>query len=234
MREIDWIAKQTSYVIGTSANGGDPADMTALGVFEGIRAALRHRTGSDQLSGVTVAIQGVGHVGYALCQQLTAAGARLVVADILGDNIARAVTEFGADVMPPDQIHRTAADVFAPCALGGVLDDSTIPELRCAAVVGSANNQLARSEHGEALMRRGVLFAPDYVANSGGLISVGLGLFGEDPKGEMVRDKVRRIGPTLTEIFERAEAAGEAPSVVADRLAVKRIERRRQQRHQVA
>ncbi len=232
--DIDWVAKETSYVIGTSANGGDPAELTALGVFEGIRAALWHRTGGDQLSGATVAVQGVGHVGYALCRQLSEAGARLVISDIVGENIARAVTEFGADVMPPDQIHCTAADVFAPCALGGVLDDATIPELRCAVVVGSANNQLAREEHGAALRRRGILFAPDYVANSGGLISVGLGLFGEDPKGEVVRGKIRLIGATLTEIFERADEQDAAPSQVADQVAAQRIAARRRQRHQVA
>lgn len=229
VREIDWVARETDYVIGTSATGGDPADMTALGVFESIRAALRHRAGDDRLDGITVAVQGCGHVGYALCKQLAAAGAGLVVADVVPEPVARVAAEFGAEITPPEQIHRAAADVFSPSALGGVLDDRTIPELRCAIVAGSANNQLTREEHGEALRRRGILYAPDYVANSGGLISVGLGLFGEDPKGAVVQDKVKRIGNTLAEIFALADDRQAATNVVANELALKRIERRRQE-----
>lgn len=234
VHDMDWVARGTAYVIGTSEHGGDPADMTALGVCEGIRAALRHRTGSDRLAGVMVAVQGLGHVGHALCRQLAAAGADLVVADLDRERIARVVDEFDADVIPPARIHRAEVDVFAPCALGGVLDERTIPELRCAVVAGSANNQLAREAHGGTLRRRGILFAPDYAINAGGLISVGLGLFGEDPKGAVVVGKVRRIAATLAQIFDWADARGVAPGAIAKELALKRIEHRRENRHRVA
>lgn len=234
VRDMDWVAQGTEHVIGTSEHGGDPADMTALGVCEGIRAALRHRTGSDRLTGVRVAVQGLGHVGHALCRQLAAAGAGLVVADLDRERIAGVVDAFDADVVPPAQIHLAEADVFAPCALGGVLDQRTIPELRCAVVAGSANNQLAREAHGETLRRRGILFAPDYVINAGGLISVGLGLFGADPKGAVVVNKVRRIAATLAEIFDWADARGVAPGAIANELAVKHIERHRENQRRVA
>ena len=234
VHDMDWVARGTAYVIGTSEHGGDPADITALGVCEGIRAAVGYRTGSDRLAGVTVAVQGLGHVGHALCRQLAAAGARLVVADLDRERIARVVDEFDADVVPPARIHRAEADVFAPCALGGVLDERTIPELRCAIVAGSANNQLVREAHGEMLRRRGILFAPDYVINAGGLISVGLGFFGEDPKGAVVVGKVRRIGATLAQIFDWADARGVAPGAIANELALKRIEHHREKQHRVA
>lgn len=226
VREVDWIARETSHVIGTSATGGDPADMTAMGVVEAIRAALR-RTGRDGLAGAVVAVQGMGHVGAALCRQLAAKGVRLVVADIVPERASGIAAELGAEIATPERIHAAEADVFSPCALGGAINGRTVPELRCAVVAGSANNQLAEPADGAALHRRGILYAPDYVANSGGLISVRLGQLGEDPKGALVQDKIRRIGVTLDRIFALAASRGAAPDAVADELAAERIERRR-------
>lgn len=224
VRDMDWVADQTSHVIGTSETGGNPADMTALGVCESIRACVGHKFGAGTLTGKTVAVQGLGHVGYLLCEILARDGVKLVVPDIDPDRARRVAGEFGATVVPPGEIHCAPSDVFAPCALGGVLNDQSIPELTCAIVAGSANNQLARKEHGEALRQRGILFAPDYVANSGGLISVGLCLSGEDPKGEMVVDKIRGIAATLGTIFKQADARAVAPDIIAEELVAQRID----------
>ena len=227
VRDMDWVAKETSHVYGTTRNSGDPSFMTALGVGEAIEAAVRYRLGSDTLAGVTVAVQGLGHVGYALSERLAAAGARLVVADVNRQAVDRAVADFGAVAAAPDRIHRAAADVFAPCALGAVLDDDTIPELECAIVAGSANNQLAEERHGELLSRRGILYAPDYVINAGGLISIAAQVAGGDSKSQKAWADVCRIAATLSEIFTRAEADALSPAVVADRIAIELVARRR-------
>ncbi|MDP6788017.1 MAG: Glu/Leu/Phe/Val dehydrogenase dimerization domain-containing protein [Rhodospirillales bacterium] len=221
--DMDWIAETTAHVTGTSRNGGDPSPMTALGVYEGIRAAVKHRLGSTDLSEVTVAVQGLGHVGRALCQRLAADGANLIVADVDADAVKFAVDELGATATEADRIHAVAADVFAPCALGAVLDDETVPALRSAIVAGAANNQLAQDRHGQELHRRGILYAPDYVINAGGLISVAQAVAGEDASGTKAWSAVRRIGAVLSEIFDRAEAEGRSPGAIADRLAVERI-----------
>jgi leucine dehydrogenase len=225
--DMDLIALETEHVVGTTARGEDPSFMTALGVAEGIKAALRHRLGAESLAGVTVAVQGLGHVGAALCERLAQAGARLVVADVDGARAERAARGLGARGVAPDGIFDEPADAFAPCALGAVLDDATIPRLRAAVVAGSANNQLARERHGYALKERGILYAPDYAINAGGLISASMSLLGEDPRGAGAWAKTCQIGPTLSEIFRRADADGLPPHAVADRLARERIRRRR-------
>ena len=223
VEDMDWVGERTSHVIGTTRRGGDPSPMTALGVCEGIKAAVKFRLASDTLAGVKVAVQGLGHVGYALCQRLAGEGARLVVADIDAERVTRATEEFDATALAPEKIHAADADVFAPCAFGAVLNDDSIPELRCAIIGGSANNQLENEKHGEALRARGLLYAPDYVINAGGLISGSMELAGEDPRGAKAWALVCQIGATLGEIFTRAEADGVAPSVIADRIAVERI-----------
>ena len=227
VRDMDWVAEATAHVAGTSGGSGDPSAMTALGVHEGIKAALRHRLGNDALSGVTVAVQGLGNVGHALCERLSGEGAELIVADVNQASVERAVDGFGATAVGPDQIHAVAADVFAPCALGAVLDHETIPALRSTIVAGSANNQLAEDSHGEELRRRGILYAPDYVINAGGLISIATAIAGEEATGAKAWTAVCRIGPVLSEIFERAEAEGLAPGAVADCLAMERVARYR-------
>ena len=227
VRDMDWIAETTAHVTGTSRDGGDPSPMTALGVYEGIRAAVRHRLGSTELSGVTVAVQGLGHVGRALCERLATDGTDLIVADVNPDAVKFAVDELGATAERADRIHAVPADVFAPCALGAVLDDETVPALRSAIVAGSANNQLAQDRHDEELHRRGILYAPDYVINAGGLISVAHAVVGEDASDSKAWSAVCRIGAVLSEIFDRAEAEGQSPGAIADQLAIERIARHR-------
>ena len=228
VRDMDWVAEATAHVAGTSSGSGDPSAMTALGVHEGIKAALRQRLGNDALTGVTVAVQGLGNVGHALCERLSSEGAKLIVADVNQALVERAVDAFGAAAVGPDQIHAVAADVFAPCALGAVLDHKSIPALRSAIVAGSANNQLAADRHDEELRHLGILYAPDYVINAGGLISIANAIAGEEATGAKSVSAVCRIGSVLREIFERAEAEGLAPGAVADRLAMERVARHRQ------
>jgi leucine dehydrogenase len=168
-----------------------------------------------------VVVQGVGKVGSHLCRLLHEAGARLTVADVDLDNVARAVKEFGVDTVEPDKAHAVACDIFAPCALGAVVNDDTVPELKCAAVAGSANNVLARDEHGYALRQAGILYAPDYVINAGGLINVADELQGYS--AERATAKVEGIFGTLRTIFHRAKAEGIPTSEAADRLAKDRM-----------
>ena len=229
VEDADLMAERTSHVVGTSRGRGDPSPMTALGVCEGIKTAVHHRLGSDTLRGLTVAVQGLGHVGYNLAERLSAEGARLIVADIDPEPVARAVDGFGASAVSPDEIHAVSADVFAPNALGAVVNDRSIGQVRAAIVAGAANNQLADKRHGEALHRRGILYAPDFVVNAGGLISVASEADGKTLDDARVSTLVRRIGATLAEIFVRAEAENLPPGLIAERLADERIERHRHQ-----
>ena len=172
--DIDCIAEETRYVVGGAGGqgGGDPSAMTAYGVYVGLKGAVRHKLGRETLKDVSVAVQGLGHVGCQLCKLLSRDGARLIVTDIDPDAVALAESEFSAMPVPPSEIFSTKADVFAPCALGGVINDETISQFSCAIIAGSANNQLLEERHGEELNRRGILYAPDYVINAGGLIAV--------------------------------------------------------------
>ncbi len=224
VREMDWINRITPHVIGTSARGGDPSRMTALGVMAGIGAAVRHRLGLDTLTGVTVAVQGLGHVGAALCKMLAVAGARLIVADIVPARVEAVVGELNARAVEPEEIHRVHTDIFAPCGLGAALNRSTIPELECSVVAGSANNQLGGPADGAALHRRQILYAPDYVINAGGLISAAMGLRRLDPNGPESRARVEGIGGVLMEIFQRSESSGSSPESIADQMAKERLQ----------
>ena len=229
LEDADLMAERTSHVVGTSRGRGDPSPMTALGVLEGIKAAVRHRLGSDTLRGLTIAIQGLGHVGYNLGERLVAEGARLIVADVDPERVARAADGLGAAAVSPDEIHAVSADVFSPNALGAVVNDNSIGQIRAAVVAGGANNQLAERSHGEALHRRGILYAPDFVVNAGGLISVASEVGGKILDDARVSALVRRIGATLGQIFDRAEAENLPPDLIAERLADERIERHRHQ-----
>jgi leucine dehydrogenase len=168
-----------------------------------------------------VVVQGVGKVGHELCRLLSVAGVRLTVADVDVDHVASAVKEFSAETVEPDKVHATACDIFAPCALGAVVNDDTLPELKCAAIAGSANNVLARAEHGYALRQVGVLYAPDYVINSGGLINVADELRGYSH--ERARARVEGIYGALRSIFHRAAEEGIPTSEAADRVAEDRM-----------
>lgn len=211
---------QTRYVscIDVADGGyGDPAPMTALGVFQSIRAAGRHCWGSDTLEGRTVAVQGVGNVGYALAGLIARAGGTLIVADTHQPNVERAVADFGAEVTDPGDILFTEADILAPCAVGAILNDATIPGLRARIVAGAANNQLAEARHGDALRNARIVYVPDYVANGGGLVSCAAEWYGTD--SARIEPDVLKIEDTVARILVDADQAGIATSAAADRMA---------------
>ena len=222
--DIRIIGEETAYVAGLSESSGDPSPITALGVFEGLKAAVRFRLGADYLAGVTVAIQGLGSVGRALANQLQVAGARLIVADINQPAVDAAARDLGAEAVPVDEIYDVNADVFAPCALGAILNEETIPRLKVSVIAGSANNQLALPEDGSRLQRRRILYAPDYAINAGGIINIAFedritGTY--DRAGALAA--VGRIEMTLEEIFNRAESESRSTNEIADELAEERL-----------
>jgi leucine dehydrogenase len=220
--DVEIVRRATRHVVGIAEGGaGDPSPATAWGVFHGIRAAVHHRLRRDDLAGLRVAVQGLGAVGRHLCALLHEAGAALTVADVDAAAAQRAVREFGATAVPAAAIYDQDVDVFAPCALGAVVNDETLPRLRASIIAGSANNQLARPEHGRALAARSVLYAPDYVINAGGIIFIAH----EGPAFDRAAAfrHVARIHDTLLSVFDRADREGVATSDAADRIAVQRI-----------
>lgn len=214
--DMDCIAQQTRYVTSTTA-AGDPSPHTALGVFAGIRATAHARLGSDDLEGLRIAVQGLGHVGYALAEQLHAAGAELLVSDLDSGRVQLAIEQLGAQPVAADAFLTTPCDILAPCGLGGVLNAQTVGQLRCAAVAGAANNQLASPEIADEMEARGILYAPDYVINSGGLIYVALKHKGESLPA--ITAHLSRISQRLTEIYAHAQADKRSPARVADAMA---------------
>jgi leucine dehydrogenase len=186
-----------------------------------MQAAVRFAMGRDTLEGVHVAVQGIGHVGYYLCKELHAQGARLSVADVDPLKAERAAREFGATVVALEDIYRVECDVFAPCALGSALNDKTIPLLRCRVVAGAANNQLAEPRHGEDLRVRGIAYAPDYAINAGGLVHVAQETIGFD--AAKVRARTQRIDDTIWEILERAKRAECSTQRVADAMVEEKL-----------
>jgi leucine dehydrogenase len=221
--DIDVIRSQTRFAAGTSNGSGDPSPSTAYGVYLGIRAAVAFRLHRGNLSGLKVAVQGLGHVGYALARHLADAGAELYVTDIHEENVARAVKELGATAVACDDIYGLDVDVFAPCALGAVINDDTVRQLKAQIVAGAANNQLAEGRHGQALADLGILYAPDYVLNAGGVIHVASE--GSAIRRDQVKTLIEGIDATLMEIFTRAEAEGRPTNEIADRLAEERFEK---------
>ncbi|WP_428687766.1 Glu/Leu/Phe/Val family dehydrogenase [Roseibium sp.] len=220
--DMEAVARQTAHVRGTQATGlGDPSPYTALGVFEGIKASAKHVFGSSDLDGKTVSVQGLGHVGYDVAGRLHEAGAKLIVSDIHAPAVLRAIETFGATAVDPGEAHMVDADIFAPCALGAGLNARTIPHIQAKVVAGAANNQLQTPADGEALKKRGILYAPDYAINAGGVISIALATPGGGDK--LVREKTLAIGDTLSTIFERADREGTTPEHVADAMAEERL-----------
>jgi leucine dehydrogenase len=222
--DMDVVARETRFVTGCSVlngGGGDPSINTAYGVFKGMQAVAGELWRDPDLAGRHVVVQGVGKVGHELCRLLHEAGARLTVADVDLDNVARAVNDFGADTADPPKVHAVTCDIFAPCALGAVLNDDTLPELSCAAVAGSANNVLARPEHGRMLRELGILYAPDYVINAGGLVNVSDELRGYN--AERAKANVERIFDNLRLVFQRASDESIPTSEAADRIAEERM-----------
>lgn len=223
VQDIDIIRTQTHFAVGGSNEGGsgDPSGMTALGTFQGMKAAIKAAGLGEDLSTMTVAVQGVGNVGYNLCSYLSAAGAKLVVSDIYAAQAERVQEEFGAQIVAADEIYTVNCDVFAPCALGAILNQRTIPLLKCKVVAGAANNQLETENDGFALMKKGITYAPDYAINGGGLINVAAELDGYNK--EMVLGKVSNIYNTITTILTHAKNEGIPPHVAADQIAERRL-----------
>jgi leucine dehydrogenase len=221
------VSQVTRYVAGLGATpgaaGGDPGPKTALGVFLGLKAAVKFRLGRSDLNGVTVAVQGVGGVGYHLCAMLAAAGAKLSVADVRPAAVQRVCQEFGARAVPAEEVLALDVDVLAPCALGAVLDSRSIPRLRARVIAGAANNQLAQGQDGTALPAAGILYAPDYVINAGGIISVWHEYRrGGATEAHVITD-IEAIPGRLTEIFERSRRENRPTNVVADEMARERL-----------
>jgi leucine dehydrogenase len=226
--DMDVIGERTDYVFGRSVEAGgsgSPAPPTAVGVYHGIRASLSHVFGSDDLEGRIVLVQGAGGVGSPLAEHLANAGASVLVADVDAGRAQAVAARVGGSALPADEVFETDCDVFAPCAVGGILSVETVPRLRCRIVAGSANNQLADTEAADLLHARGILYAPDYVINAGGAIAiVGLEQLGWS-RSEL--DVVlARIGETLREIYERADAGGISTAATAEALAEERLKER--------
>lgn len=227
------VARMTRYVAGLGRApgeaGGDPGPKTALGVFLGIKAAVHFRLGRSDLEGLTVAIQGLGSVGQHLARHLAGAGARLRVADVREAAVERICDELKASAVPAGDVLAEEVDVLAPCALGAVLNARSIPRLRARIVAGAANNQLHEAKDGEALRAAGVLYAPDYVINAGGIISVSREYQGGATEAQVLED-IARIPVRLTEIFERARRESRATYEIADEMARERLAAHRQKK----
>ncbi|CAN5780394.1 leucine dehydrogenase [soil metagenome] len=221
--DMEFVRMETDSVVGVYGGSGDPSPVTAYGVYQGIRASAERQFGSASLEGRHVLVQGLGNVGFHLCAFLHDEGARLTVTDIDEDRIARVRDDFGATVVGPDEIYGIEADIFAPCALGSVVNDDTLKVLNVKVVAGGANNQLAHARNGEELHSRGILYAPEYVINAGGLINV----YGEihDWTSDRSKRKAGEIFGTLLRIFELAADEGVPTAVAADRIAEERVHR---------
>lgn len=228
--DMQYVGEVTRFVSGlpkkgTSA-GGDPSPFTALGVFLGIEATARKRLGSDSVKGLRVAVQGVGHVGYNLCRLLVDAGAVVEVADVNSRNLKRVTDEFPVKTVSPKDIVFADVDIFAPCALGNVLTSATIPKIRAKVIAGAANNQLATEDDGARLTEHGILYAPDYVINAGGIINVAHEYLGNSDD-DRVRADVEKIPERLESIFATAEASGKPTNIVANELARRLVNEKR-------
>ncbi|MCH8536741.1 MAG: amino acid dehydrogenase [Alkalimonas sp.] len=211
--------KETPYVAGLDGKSGNPAPFTALGTYQGIRAAAKHKLGVDSLKDIKVSIQGLGSVGFFLCEHLHKEGAKLFVTDINQESIQRAVEQFGATAVGLDEIYAQDVDIYAPCALGATINDDTISQLNAKVVAGCANNQLKKNRHGDMLRERGILYAPDYVINAGGIINVSMEMRPEGYNADDSTAKVNEIYHTLLNIFQRADEEQKSTHLVADIMA---------------
>ena len=223
--DMDVIGERTPHVFCRSlerGGSGDPGPYTARGVFHGIRASVRHALGSDDLADRSVLVQGAGAVGARLAEQLAEAGATVLVSDIDADRASALAGRIGAEIVPPDDAIATECNVYAPCALGATLNADSIPRLRCRVVAGCANNQLATEEDAERLRRAGILYAPDFVINAGGVIHA-WGTEGLGWTPEQVEARHVGLGATLLEIYAHADAEGITTAEAAERIARARI-----------
>jgi leucine dehydrogenase len=223
--DMMWVNKETKFVTGIDRSlggSGDPSPVTALGVYHGMKACMKELTGNDSLKGKKVAVQGAGHVASYLCGHLAKEGAKIVITDIYDDKARKIVKEFKATYIHPDKIYDVAADVFCPCALGAIVNDDTIPRLKVKIIAGGANNQLAdEKKHGEMLIKKGILYAPDYAINAGGLISVGTEFYGGPH--EMALKQAEGIYDTIRKIFTISKREKIPTYEASNRLAEDRI-----------
>lgn len=230
VNDMDVIATQTQYVTSNTpkdGSDGDPSPATARGVLRGIQAAVKHKLGRDDLENLHIAIQGVGYVGYYLAKDLHAQGAKLTVCDINPENTKRCVEEFNAKVVSVDDIYSVNCDVFAPCALGAILNDVTIPQIKAPIIAGAANNQLSDRHHGEILQQKNILYAPDYVINAGGLIFAAAQYANETPD-DLEKD-LSYIHEILLDIFARADQEERATNFVASTIAKELMQKKLEQ-----
>jgi leucine dehydrogenase len=226
VRDMDWVHLETEFVTGVSSSygaSGDPSPMTARGVWRGMKAAAKEAYGSDSLNGKTIAIQGLGHVGYYLAKHLHEEGAKLIVTDIQDDVIKRVVDEMGATAVGSEEIFGVEADIFAPCAMGAVINDETIPQFKFKIIAGAANNVLKEERHGDKLHELGIIYAPDYVINAGGVINVADELEGYNY--ERALNKVEMVYDNVAKVIEIAKRDNIPTYKAADRMAEERIEK---------
>ncbi len=233
VEDMDIIHEETDYVTGISpafGSSGNPSPVTAYGVYVGMKAAAKEAFGTDSLEGRTVAVQGVGNVAYNLCKHLHEEGASLIVTDINREAVKRAVEDFGAKAVEPEEIYSVDADIYAPCALGATINDETIPQLKAKVIAGAANNQLRENRHGDIIHEQGIVYAPDYIINAGGVINVADELYGYN--SERAMKKVNTVYDNIAKVIEIAKRDGIPTYQAADRLAEERIERMKNSRSQ--
>ncbi|NLM25883.1 MAG: Glu/Leu/Phe/Val dehydrogenase [Firmicutes bacterium] len=220
-QDIDYIHEVTDHVVGLESKSGNPAPITAYGVFRGMLAAVNEVYGNHDLDGKVVAVQGLGAVGYDVCQRLHESGAILYVTDIKPENVERAVQELNAKAVAPDQIYSVECDIFVPCAMGAVVNSDTIDQFRCKIIAGSANNQLAEESFGDALLAKGILYVPDFVINSGGAMNVYEEMQGYNRDKAMAR--AATIYDRVQELIEISKRDQISTNKAAERLAEERI-----------
>ncbi|MGB9678775.1 MAG: Glu/Leu/Phe/Val family dehydrogenase [Thermoanaerobacteraceae bacterium] len=223
LKDMDYIRYETKYVAGLAEKSGDPSPFTAYGVFKGIEAAAEEVFGTTELRDKTVAVQGVGNVGYNLLKYLHEAGAKLVITDIFEDNVKRAVEDFKAEYVKPDDIYGVKCDIFAPCALGAVINDETIPMLKAKIVAGSSNNQLKEEKHGEILQEKGILYVPDFIINAGGVINVADELNPSGYNKERALRSVAVIFDTVKKVIQKSKEENIPTYAAANKVAEERI-----------
>lgn len=223
-QDMLYINMETDYVVGLTGRSGDPSPYTALGTYKAMQACCKHVYGSDSLNGKTVAVQGIGSVGYELCKLLHKEGAKLIVSNRSPEKAERAVNEFGAVKIDIDKISSVQCDIFAPCALGAVINDETIKNLKCKIVCGAANNVLKDAQaHGKALFDKGIAYAPDYVANAGGLINVSFELANGGYNETASVEKINKIYDRISEILHKSKQTKQPTNKIADQMAETRI-----------
>ena len=227
VKDMEWVRMETRYVTGISralGGSGDPAPVTALGTFSGIKATVKKQFGKESLNGLSIAVQGVGHVGYHLCKYLSKEGVNLYVNDIDSNAIKRVINEFGGSVIDSEKIYDADIDIYAPCALGATLNDQTIPKLKCSIVAGAANNQLKKEEiHAKMLQERGILYAPDYAINAGGLINVANEMEGYN-RNRAFKQAEEGIYDTLMKIYDISDRDNVTTHKAASKVAEKRMQ----------